>query len=328
MSELLMPEARFADGARVEIVQPSARDLRPGRMPYAASEHKGRLSCMFCDASLHHNAGTPVIAGGHPGRQAHFVTDPGSRHGETCLLPPRPQDGRATEYDDTLGWRIHINTLDYSDQFNLAAGPYERDEEGRLRLKNPALKTHRPVAVTDVKHIATLIRRGQFDRLRASLVMMADRAQPLAWDEFLIRYMRGGDEGYRYKGLMNRLAWGGRQPAVLEIVTEGGGGRCVESQPVRTLQRGLRLDIIPRVWLDNRDDTRVMGSMTGAGRYLVLGVPRLSQQFEGRKGLVRYLNISVTDRRQVMPADIDRLMEEGRLKASRRKRQLPGLAAE
>jgi hypothetical protein len=325
MSDLRMPEARCADSG--EIVQPTAKNLRPGHVAYGAW-HKGRLRCAFCDASVHYNAGSPVIAGGHHGRQAHFVTDPGSAHDGRCLLPPA-KDAHRAEIDRAKGYRIHINTLDYSDQFNLAAGPYERDEDGRLKLKDPSLKAMETVAVRQVEDIARLIRRGDFERLNKSVVMLADRAEPLPWEQFLIRYNRKGGGQPRFEGLADRILCKEFLPAAVEIVAGGARGNRVESRPVPAgFLHGRTLTVVPQVWLNNRDDTRVMGCMDRPGRYLVLGVPTLSRPVEYRDGgLARYLNIGVTDIRQVMCADLSALAAEGRRKGKRRSAG-PALAAE
>jgi hypothetical protein len=328
MSKLLMPKVRaILPSGDAEYILPQRAGYGHEAVPYDPLRHKGRLKCLFCDAAVHHNPGSAVIASGHPGRQAHFVTT--SDHDDACQVEAMRETGRtSTRYDDAAGYRIHINVPAYSELFNLASGPYERDAEGRLRLKDPALAGMRPKAVTEIGDVAALIRRGDFQRLKDSVVMLRDREKPLPWKDFFIRYGRGGDQS-RYLMLADRTLCHEYQPAALEIVTEGTGyvsrerwrkGRLsAESKPIYVGMTGRRPEfLVPRIWLDNQDDTRVRDALQEPGRYLVLGIPRITMPYPAANGFTRYLDVKVTDTRQVMSADLKQLTETGLRNAARR----------
>lgn len=332
MSQFLMPVARsLTDSHGLEHVQPKGHFIRPGHVAYYEPLHKGHMQCLSCDTPVYHRTGSPVVAGGHKGRKAHFVTFPNQDHEDRCDLP-RERHGR-TVYDETRGYRIHINLPDYSDLFNRQAGPYERDEKGRLSLKDKSLASRRPYAVSDIEDVLKLIRSGDYARLKDSVIMLADREQPLPWNKFLIRLSRNGGAHSRHLALMDRVLSKLYQPAVIEIEianrTNPGkyewkaGKLSAQSKAIFAGRSGGKAEwLVPRVWLDNPDDTRVQYALCDPGRYLVLGIPRVST-FNG----TRFLDIKVTDHRQIARVDFDDLIKKGESNASRTQTRRQNAAA-
>ncbi len=320
---LLMPFARFKpDAGDVQYVRPQGHFLQSGQTAYYQALHKNHLECPCCDTQVLHRKAAPVIAGGHKGRPAFFATFPKRDHEDSCPLPREDSDNK--RYDKSRGYRIHINLPDYSDLFNHEAGPYERDENGRLRLKDQTLASCQPKAVSAIEDVVKLIRSGDFTRLKDSVVMMADREAPLTWNQFLIRLSTNGGMHNRHLALMDRVLSKSYQPAAVEIeITDKtwpsrerwkAGSLSAQSKPIFAGRFNDKPEwLIPRIWLDNRDDTRVQFALCDPGHYLVLGIPRVSRFF----GQTRFLDIKVTDHRQVMRVDFDDLIKKGQSNAAR-----------
>lgn len=316
MTEAYMPVARFTNAlGQTELVQPDGTMPRGANKLYSA-HHKGRLTCEFCEAAVHHNRGSDMICGGLPGPRPHFKTNPGQSHGDGCLLPLRAEIAHgSTEYDLTKGYRIHLNTARHSHLFNRASGLYGRGEGGKIILRNPDLEGREPFAIRDLHDLVRLMARGEPERLRDSVVIQHDKIVP--WNEFLVRYSRNGHAEQRYINLMSRLAAGQSQPVVLEIET----ARAVpfkyrHHDPVAVQSRqifvgrddhGKPTFLIPRIYLDNKRSPAVMDAMAKPDRYLVLGHPRLGPAMDRGDSYLRFLNLSVQDHRQVMAVDLSEL---------------------
>jgi hypothetical protein len=320
---LLMPFARFkSETGDVQYVRPQGHFLQNGQTVYYEALHKNHLECPCCDTPVLHRKAAPVIASGHKGFPAFFATFPRRDHEDSCPLPREKHDRKI--YDQSRGYRIHVNLPDYSDLFNHAAGPYERDENNRLRLKDQMLATRQPKAVSGIEDVVKLIRSGDFARLKDSVVMLADREQPLSWNQFLIRLSTNGGTHNRHLALMDRALSKLYQPAVVEIeITDKtwpnkhewrAGKLSAQSKPIFAGRFDNKAEwLIPRIWLDNPKDTRVQYALCDPGHYLVLGIPRVSKFF----GQTRFLDISVTDHRQVMQVDFDSLIKQGESNAAR-----------
>lgn len=322
-----MNEARYTDPAgQVQIVQLPGTVLRPGHVHYRDAEHKGSLTCRHCDIPVHFNAGCDSIAGSSfAGRAAHFKRNNRQQaHEAGCLWPLRidADAGDSREIDDTAGYRLHLNTLKVSPAFN-RAGLYYKDENGRVKTADESLKRRETYAIKSVEDLKTFIIKADFSRIADSCVIF--RNQSIGWADFFIRY---GKNKHRHIDLFERLQ---ANPSALHycamevrlakpVYDRPGGGRqaCAQSRALfyQRDERGRPHFIMPRVFLDNRDDMYVRTAFERAGDYLVLGVPRLKSVWDANV-VKHFINISITDRNQVAPVSIRGLYADARKKAER-----------
>jgi len=332
MAEVTMAEARYvAPDGREQVVQLPGTVLRDGNVRYDASVHKGHLHCAHCDAKVNFDPGSEVVAGGLRGPSAHFQLNAKQKHSDDCLMPLRINEGRAAkDYDTRLGYRIHLNTRDYSELFNDAAYPYERDENKKLILKDERLRKMEAIGVATIEDLLRVMRRGDYERLNKSVVIQCGSV-PVAWPDFFIRYSRNGGAEHRFIGLVESLQARRNQPVLMEIFNEKAvymrdlfdRAQHGESKRIEYAGNdGRKHVIVPRVWLDNRNDTYVTSALSLPGAYLVLGHPRLKTVVEG--GVVtHYLNVSVTDRRQIAAVNIDEIAQKARANHAKRE---PGVS--
>jgi hypothetical protein len=325
MANVVMTQARYVKAFEgEEVVElPGTRLYDDASVKYDEKKHKGWLSCRYCEAAVHFHRGSATICGQADlrGSSPHFSTNPKQEHGKDCLWPFLETDeGRPSHsYDDSAGFRLHLNTLTYSELFNGRAHHYQRDQDKKLVVNDEALKAMRPFSIKSVDDLVSFISKGAFERLRNSRIL--HNGWDLKWDEFFVRYARGPKPvharhialWHSLRGLPPRTA----QPVLMEFNVASGvvptdlfaQHLTVPSKSifVRRDEQGRKHFIRPTAYLDNKDDTRVMHGFADAGRYLVMGAARLGKPFKGKGTVMHPLNIKVTDTRQFKQIDIAEL---------------------
>lgn len=316
MADVRMDKARYIDpDGREQIVQASYQPLREGNVYYNKDLHKGHLKCLFCDAAVKHREGNAAICGSNfNGGRDHFCINAKQNHEDHCEWPESSQSqSHDSHYDDSRGYKIHLNVTGFMEQFNAESGRlYSRGADGKIIINDPDLKGRRPESVNSIEDIVRLIKRGDFDRLNKSVVVYHEHVLP--WESFFIRYSRNSKGQHdRFVDLIERLEQKKSQPCLMEfnlksgIWSQSGSSQapCARSNAIfyGRDDGGHKHFILPRVYLDNYD---VSHAMEEAGHYLVLGNAR-GRVVENAGSVAHFINISVTDRRQVVAANVNEL---------------------
>jgi hypothetical protein len=321
-----IPKARFADeatGRMVTVMLPGAMP-EDGAVHYDEALHKDRLICGCCSAKVHFSHGSEKILGGLlNGPRPHFRTNPGQTHTD-CLYPLRLNEGRhEREYDKDKGYRIHLGIETIADHFN-AQSLVHRDSDGRLVFHDPDLANREPYRVKSVKDIVTLIEKGNYARLRDSVVIHKGY-DPIPWPEFFIRYDRGTRRrepvaSPRFIGLTDKLLDRGSM-AAFPVLMEMRFHRGIEPKAGYTSARGLSRamfwgdaaderggalkshHIQPRLYLINPENKAIADAIPEAGTYLVLGHARVKTEIDSHH-VTHFLDIRVTRADQVLKKDL------------------------
>ncbi|QQG37023.1 MAG: hypothetical protein HYS17_04465 [Micavibrio aeruginosavorus] len=325
---LHIPEARFVreDGS-TQLVQPVLADeqyLRPGRIPYDREQHHMKLLCPYCDVRVDFNRGSGAAICGTQitGTRAHFRKAPGQEHGVQCKLPATGDDESNSEIDPRAPYRIHLNML-----MGGAAGNqppvYGRAKGGKVITFDERLQPQKAivpvkdgqgrivkrykktVSVRDVQDIIGLMKKGEFDRLKNSLVIHNTVVQ---WTDFAIL------NAQRLRALVDRLLRGASHPIMLHFGLEKPvRGLYAEGNKILYKQEGENdWPIVPRIYMDGPDTKDVFNAK---GAYLVMGMPRV--HFNKRSG-VYFLNISLKSSGQVAAYSPAALLAEARERAQMR----------
>ena len=240
------------------------------------------------------------------------------------------------------GYRILINTADFSPVFNQKSGVYDVSDHGRLT--NPEiprkLKNH---TVRSVKEIVDLIRFGDTKLLANSDVVFQNNT--LSWKQFCIRLGTPS----RHLDLLERLQKRkpGQEPpfALVEIRTTGrhdptpnwnhpdpkkrGKVPRAPVDPIEiTTEGGRKVTIRYDVYIDDqRSDGHAKYSIYTAGSYFVLAEVR-HKQHEGAKGIVHYLSMKVTNKDQLLLVNIENIDRDARMspaeKRAKKEAEKPG----
>lgn len=316
-----MTTARNIDpNGTVELVQLPGTPYRPGHHYYSPQHHQN-LVCTHCDAKVHFNKGTESLLGSFKGRSSHFHTNRGQEH-QSCLWPLRDPTQSEESFDKNKGYRIHINTLSHT--FNRYSGVYGRNAAGHIVAYEPDLKDREAFSVTGIEGLKTLMIKGEFDRLKDSKVIFSNKA--VAWSDFCL-YL---EKEERYVALKEKLRIAGKRgpasPVLMEIripephrpkfPSERGS---FNASPIKigTDHRGFSERIVPSIQLQHNHNTYLRDIFDRAGTYLVLGVPRLNTK-EMDFVTNHYLNIAVTDARQVHFGNMKELALTAKANAAKR----------
>lgn len=318
---LTMPEARFQnpDGQSVRVQLPGTR-LQSGAVHYDEKIHKGHLSCICCDAPVHFRTGQTTISGDNlRGPRAHFASNRRAAHANDCTVPLRLDEGDATAYDLTKGYRIHLNTGQLKEQFDVRARLYARRPDSKIMINDPELASREPFSVRGAADFLRIMRKENKERLRHALVI--NGAAQIPWHDFFVRYSFHQDKKNRrgeprFTHLVKRLAQFGSPQLVMMEVDFSKPSKtkmdcvCAEA-PAIYLGRDKDKNghyAVPRVYIEGLQQAEIARTIAARGRFLVMGAVRLRVETDARSGDVRhYLNMTVTNPAQVTPADLPRL---------------------
>lgn len=330
---LHIPEARFIlpDGT-TQMVQPAlpGEYLRPGRMAYDRNVHHKKLICPHCDIRVDFNKGSGLAIAGTQinGSRPHFKKAPKQDHAADCELPLLLQNKSETEIDKNAGYRIHLNTVffgavDYRNPVYertsgshkvVANDPRLQPWEETVALPNGKMrivKTQREsVPVKNVADIIDLMRRGELNRLKESLVV---NNVVIPWKQFAIL----GDN--RMRGLVARMLDGASHPVLMRVGFYKGvdDDLAVGEKLFYQRENNKPRFIIPHIYLDS---PRVKDAFAARGQYLVLGVPRV--KVDKKSGAI-FLNISLKDLAFVAPYYPDQIEADGRARMKKHAHPAP-----
>lgn len=309
-----MWKARFLDpyGEPRDVQVPKMK-LGDGATYYSHQYHKGHLCCAYCAARVHYNKGSVSTQGNtSPGIRPHFATNPDEKHEDACLWKFREPSQSVEDIDPTKGYRIHLNTLEYSDLFNVPSGVYENG-----KILDPDMHGRERLVVKGIHDLVTLLEKGEWDRINDSVII--HRNEKFMWDDFCIH------DG-KWRRIFSLLERQKERPkdsppmCLMQIKTDnvhafrGYGKQEVPSRPVLMYERderGKKQEIRTTVHIKNRDNTHVMGAFTHPGSYFVLA-PVKYNLFEGDYKTIHYFNIDVTNIEQVTEANIENIVAKGR----------------
>lgn len=325
-----MDAARYVNPANghEKIVQPPGTPLKKDHAYYYEPTHKGYLHCLHCDANvrLRPASDTAVSGSSLKGNAASFALVAGQRHDTACefYAEPKKSAARKKTADDGKGYRIHINTQEYSDLYTPKDGSYSR--RGAItEINDPDLADREIYTVKSAADLVDFMMTKDTDRVIRSVVVFGN-GKPIPWQDFFIRYNRGANDQPRFMALFERLQAGGKGaqiPVLMEMqlrkpVTVNGYGKTL-SVPSRKIPYkqdadGTRHDIVPAANLDRESalhNTGVSGAFSYGTHHLVLGLATLNHPNDGHY----YINVIVTDPAQVTTVNIENVMKRAVAKA-------------
>lgn len=235
------------------------------------------------------------------------------------------------------GFRILINTADYSPVFNQKSGVFEVSEHGRLT--EPAIpRKLKDKTVRGVKDIIDLIRFEDTKLLANSVVIFQNNE--ISWQQFCIRMGTPSRQLELVERLKQRKP--GQEPAfaLVEIrttkahdpspnwnTTDPKKRGKVPRAPVDPIEikdsNGKKTTIRYDVYIDEQRNQHTKHSLFAAGTYFVLAEVRHNQ-----RGSTYYLSLKVTDKNQIIPVNIENLDRDARMtpaqKRVKRESEKPG----
>jgi hypothetical protein len=306
-------EARAVDPftGKEAIVQPVGTPLKPGNRYYGGHD-KGHTYCLHCTSKVSLVEDKPGVSGSS-GKGTPSYFKPVRKHDDDCIVPLRPVENRKAPVDRTKGYQINLNTAQFSDVFNQRSGVYSVRRDGSIeKLLDEDMRDRETFVVREVQDLVKFIGKADFGRIRDSRVVFQNNA--VDWDEFFIR----AGTPSRLKNLVERLEAHkkGTEPlfATLEVTTtayhnpQPGRGGKVPRAPIDSIEigrdaRGMRAFARIDVYVDERNNSYVRDALLKPDTYLVMGEVR-HKMLEHNNSTTHYLNITVTDSRQVMPVNI------------------------
>ncbi len=328
-----MDKARYIDpwgNTKTVQIPKLGNPLEAGAEWYGGQGKYHALFCAHCAADVHYNGGSQSIAGSSlKGQSAYFATNPSSSHTDDCAWDLKKRAASAPVIDRTKGYRIHINTQEYSDLFNNASGVYARDEAGVVVTRDADMKDRERVVVHGVRDFIRFLETADPARVAQSRVVY--RNNVVDWDDFFFRY----GKPRRYFGLAKDLSAGSKtaEPrfGLFEIRTDkmyyikGHKAFDIASDEIPTSvmdEDNRMVSIRPVVKIPALRDKVFPQFEGGAGHFLVLGQVFLNR-FEGDLKTIDYLNIRVTQPEQIEQANIENIFETARQNAQKRAKKAP-----
>lgn len=319
---LTMPEARFITPAGTsQKVQLPGTKLQFGAVYYDEDQHKGKLVCVCCDAPVHFRKGSETISGDNlRGPRPHFASNRRAAHASDCTVPLRLDEGRdPTEYDLTKGYRIHINTGQLKEQFNVQSRLYARRPDKKIMINDPELASREPFSVRSADDFLRLMRKENKERLRKAVIVNGDAQIP--WKDFFIRhaYSQGKkrkQQEARFGYLVNRLTEFGNPMLVLMEFDmrkqEKNRMQALCAQPARINlgrdKQGNNHYVYQRAFIEGPQKGEIARLIVEPGTYLLMGPVRLKTEQDIRSGDVFHtLTMTLNDKSQLTPADLPRL---------------------
>lgn len=314
------PEARFLKPDGTEQVVQGWGPLREGNVRYDKYVHKDHIKCLCCNAAMRLQEGSAAAGGSSgTGRTSYFT--PVKKHEEDCIRALHRPAPVEQKIDRTKGYRIHINTRQFSSEFNKRSGVYEVSAEGHvIAINDPDLKDREVYVVKDIQDMIALMKKADGKRLSDSKVIFGNES--IDWKDFCIPF----DMPARYRKLTARAITAKGEDelpfALMEIHTTKGrvfrgfSPQAGSNIPASRIdfgrdKRGIIREIEPSADIKNRDNTHVMWGFQDAGTYLVMGVVR-HHTFEGDRRTIEYLNVSVDHPGQFQKASMENIRREAR----------------
>jgi hypothetical protein len=317
MSEILMVEARSRDlNGKVFFVQAPGQPLQPGHLRYYSQYDKDKLRCPCCEAKVIFRAEVPSVAGStFKGRSAHFALSPGQKHDAGCEIPTRPSYERHVIPNRMKGYRIHINTLQYSELFNNESGVYGRGPNGRIEIRDPDMRDRERKVINTAAELVEFLKVADYKRINDSRIVFKN--QPLDWDEFFVRPNQ--DKGHeRFVELLERLEGlkkGEETFCAMIVRVEKGktlnfSDRTVKGMrlPIaRKSDDGVSETIAPQIFINNMNNTHLTWGFQQPGDYLVMGVPTLKTR-DYHNDRMHYMGVRVENPDAVQRVDLQEIL--------------------
>lgn len=336
MADILMGEARVRDmKGRVVYVQPEGTPHVPGHRYFSEQFDRGHTFCPCCTADVVYRSASVSSSGSSfRGRRAHFALYPGGKHDAGCDILTRPYYERHLVPDRTKGFRLHINTREFSETFNDAAGVYGKDAQGRVQIIDPDIIDRERVVIKTADDLIKFFRNAEPGRVAASKVIFRNRA--IDMNDFFIRRSLDGKNTTRFIHLLERL----------EEMPKGEETFCAMVVPVRKgvtigpQQRSVRGEmmkipyradadrpetIVPEIYARNRGTTHITWGFEQPGDYLVLGVPRLRTN-DGDVRRFQHISITLDDPQAFARVDLKAILKNNDAVQERRAKKAGGEA--
>ena len=315
MANIWMDEARFFEHGHEQVVQLPGEPLREGNVRFDKDLHKkGNLKCRFCEASVYHRRGRDTVAGDNLyGPSDHFATSPGkeNNHDESCEWPERIESKSQSKKDKSRGFKLHLNTSGYVDEFNEGAGKvYTRDEDRHIITLKHDLKTRESKSIESALDVIGFIQKNKLSRVRDSVVIHRDHV--LGWDEFFIRYDRSSEAGQeRLADLVRRVREEGPQPCLIEFNIHAGVSVSpfAKMPPIKSMNTDIGRDQYNRrhtvtpLAMIKTSNTLVREAFSQAGSYLLMGYVH-HKMFEHDHQTNHVLRMDLTDSSQIAKVDL------------------------
>lgn len=149
------------------------------------------------------------------GNPAHLKNLPENVHLPECKGIALPSESH--ECNEDKGYRIHLNLKNAVDRHPRNGSLFMRNGDGRIVILDPDLKDRESIEVSTVEKILPLLRSGQIERVKDSVVVY--RNQKIAWNEFFIPPTDDADFMDHIQNLAGALLDGRRpnHPALLHF---------------------------------------------------------------------------------------------------------------
>jgi hypothetical protein len=325
-----MDAARYVDprSGSEKIVRIPGTPLKEASAYYNEAVHKGHLHCLHCDAHvrLRPASETAISGSSLKGHGASFALVAGERHDTACKLytaVKKLTPGR-NKIDEGKGYRVHINTQEYSELYTPRDGPYSR-RGAIVKINDPDLVNREIYTVKSAADLVEFMAMKETHRVVESVVIFGN-GKPIPWQEFFVRYSRGAPKQKRFLDLVARLRAGGADaqiPVLMEMQIARPRNIHPYAKNLSVLSRkipyergadGKSHDIVPAVRLERDSaihDKDVSGAFNHGARQFVLGLATLHHPEGGHY----YINVTVSDADQVTAMNIENIMKRASAKA-------------
>ena len=253
--------------------------LQDGNIRYEEAFHKGHLQCQFCNAAVREQGAEDSLAGSSAKGRGAFFT-PEKQHDADCALKKQtPSKKPRTKIDHTKGYRVHVDTSQFSELFNVQSGVYDVTKGGRIASVDPDLKNRESYRVKSAADFIAFIEKADPKRLNDSVIIFRNKAWK--WEEVCIRY---GKEA-RFKEVVERAkkADPSEMPLVLMQVDHPSMRWGEFKKPFTTIRseefiphgrddRGFKRRIIPTIEVVNGSTYGLAMTFSKAGSVFVMGL--------------------------------------------------------
>lgn len=239
------------------------------------------------------------------------------------------RNDRVSALDETKGFRWHIITGgNHVQKFNEVAGVYGRDFKGRFCLKDDDLRDRRILRVHNPEEIFQFMQRRDTPRVTNSRVVFNNRA--VNWDDFFLHLEKTERYAALIDNLRNLRKGTPSQAVLMELVVERmptvlpfSTHFPFRARPIdigREDREGRRHYVVPAIRVVHNHNTHIRDMFIQAGRYFVLGVPRLTTK-KYDHAVYHYLNMTVNHENQACFVNIRDITEAAKNNAERRARK-------
>ncbi len=331
MADILMAEARVREiDGRIVYVQPEGTPHVPGHRYFSEQFDRGNTFCPCCTVPVVYRSASPSVMGStFRGRQAHFALKPGGKHDEGCDILSRPAYERHLIPDRTKGYRIHINTREYSETFNDAAGVYGKGPNGRIQITNPDIRDRERIVIKGADGLINFFKNADPARVADSKIIFRNRA--IGMEDFFIRRSLDGKNVSRFTRLLERLEKmpDGEETLCAMVVpvkrgtTLGPQRRTVKGEMVKIPSRqtaDMPESIVPEIYARNRSTTHILWGFEQPGDYLVMGVPRLRTN-DGDVRRFHHISLTLDDPKGFARIDLKEILKNNSEAQARRARK-------